>query len=519
MSFLLLRWVNLRSRNFLSQVMKKCKNLLSSKLNKYALNSIAMLILGIVQRFAGFITIFVLSRALTPDELGRYAFTQSTAQSATGLGRFGIIQGLQVRIAEEAPYKNLSSVQRKLGEVLSFILIVGGLSVLAIILGAPWLAWAVYGSSELAPNVILAAFMFLGLLVARFVYAVLAGMDLFSRFSRWMSIASLLAVIFILFGLFVHGVTGAIFGLVFGQLILSLWLYKKLNILLYRENILLRLYWPGRETVSALRIGAPFYLAGVFMIPVQFYIVGLVAQLDGVDALGDLRVILTIIGLAQLLPEALNGPLISHFTLESKNNNGAILGKVISHFRLLWCIALIIGFSLATVWPVFSEFIFGEQYVRAGTLGPLSILPFVPTLLSAPITSAILAGQRTFGLIFVGGLQASILLCVGIILIPRAGMSGFFVAQFIASVIALIAWLFIFKHQQKASLWNRWVFTMYLLSFVLCSILAVDQVIHVGRQCRLILGSVLVIATSVVVWVSVLNDIERRSIVGLLPKF
>ncbi|MEM9249551.1 MAG: lipopolysaccharide biosynthesis protein [Pseudomonadota bacterium] len=416
----------------------------------------AMALLGALRRGFGLIGMAVLTRLLTPSEVGAYAFAQSAGQTFVGLMRLGALQGLHVALSRRSE-DDRAEIGDLIGGGLTLvagIALVGCVGMLAL---ADPIAHRLFGAPELAPVMAAAAVFFAGQFLSRGVYVVYAGLDQFVAYTRWATWVGAATLGTTVAGAVLVGVEGAIWGLALGTLagvpILAVGLDPVLRQARLRPRICLR-----RDHLRQIfSIGLPFYGAGIFMVPAVFASQGAVSRFGGVSDLADLRIILALMALVQLVPQAVSGPVISLLSRREGGQAGAGRAAAFVHMKWLWIVALMGCSVLAGAWPVAVTLFFGPGYPNAVLLGPLALVCFIPTIVGTALSAGLLVGGRTRPMLAVGFVEGAIMAGMAFVLVPRAGLAGFLVAQGAASTAALLAWLAVLAAQTGTTPWRRWM--------------------------------------------------------------
>lgn len=435
--------------------------------------AIAMMALAVVQRGAGLITMTFIARALDTKGLGAFAFTQSTSQTFYGFARVGADAGMHGSLAALDPIKNKSQVEHLLGQGCSVFLSIATLVAVAMMLLAETLANRLFGAAELRPYVYAAAALFAGQTMGQYVYIAFAGLNAFAAYSRITIVTSVVTTGLVVAGALYGGAPAAAWALVAAQgvavALLAFALARQLNGL----GLRFRIRWPARAASSMVRLGFPFYAGGLLLIPVDFANLALLSRSIGVEALGDLRVTQALLSVAAALPTAIAGPTITFLTARHAAGDGA--GALLLQLKAIWILALGVGIWLAAIWPNAIDIVFGSGFDTARSVGVLSIVGFVPSMLLAVLQGGLIARQKTSFLIWIGAGHALVLGAFGWLLIKDYGLAGFFVAQGVATATGVLLSYSALRHGDPAlrlTEWSGWL----MLTTIIVVILIVIQV-------------------------------------------
>ena len=507
----------------------------------------AMLAFGVVRRGLGLIGMASLARLLSPAEVGAYAFTQSTGQTFVGLMRLGALQGLHVALARRlaepqggagrpgdgetgetrgagartgaapaagATARGLAGPDRdEIGALIGGgLLLVTGIatlgSALMLALAGP-IAAGLFGAPELAPFMAAAALAFAGLFLSRGVYVIYAGLGAFVAYARWGTAAGLGVVLATVLGAVFFGVAGAVWGFAGATFLGAPLSALGLRPVLGRAGLAPRWRLRAGHLREVFAVGLPFYGAGVAMVPAAFVAQGIVSWTGGVAELADLRIVLALMAVVQMVPQAVSGPVISLFSAREGAEAGAGRRAAFEHMKWLWILALVSGAALAVVWPFAVTLVFGPGYGQAAALGPLAILAFLPVIVGTALSAGILVGGRTRPLLAVGLLEGALMAGGALVLVPRLGLAGFFVAQGLAGTAAALAWLWVLARQTGTAPGRRWMVPLALATLAFGAAVGLDGLVAESAGQRLGAGTALVLLLTGGLAGTVLGRAER----------
>jgi O-antigen/teichoic acid export membrane protein len=480
----------------------------------------AMLLFSIIRRALGLVSISVLSRLLTQAEVGTYAFAQTTGQTFAGMLRFGVDGGLHVMIAQrvggDRPAPDLGALLGG-GVILCSALAAVGTAVMVLL--ADPIATHVFGVPELAPYVIVAAVFFAGQFLSQAAYVGFAGMGHFVEYTYYATVVGIATVAATILGALLFGVQGAVWGFASATLagvpVYSFGIVRTLR----TAGIQLR-FSPQRNHIRQIfAIGLPFYAASVFLIPAEYLSQGFVSRFGGIEDLADLRVILTLMAVVQMIPHAISGPIISLFSEREGQEAGSGAASAFEHMRWLWIFALASGAALAAIWPLAVMILFGPGFPQAAAMGQLAIMAFIPTIAGTSLSAGILVGGRTLPLVFVGAVQAAVMIVMAFVLIEPLGLAGFFIAQTGAATCAVALWLAVLGRQTRQMPLKPWMVPLAVATVALCAVLALDATTAEPVWLRLIAGLVVVPTVISALAFTAVTAVERRTLYGHARRF
>ncbi len=472
-----------------------------------------MLALGLMQRGAGLVAITLLARILDQRGLGAYALAQSTSQTFYGFARVGADAGLHIHIANTNFPEGKAKVEALLGEGLAIFLGIAAAGTAIILLLADTIASNLFAAPELAPFVVAGAVFFVSQAASQYCYSTFAGLNAFTPYARLTTITSLLVPTLGVSGGLAFGAIGAVWGAAGMSLLAAL----ALAVLLWRELALrglrVRLMLPSRQAAAMLSVGFPLYASGLFLIPVEFFNSGLLSQVAGVAALGELRVTQSLTSVASMIPVAMAGPITSHLAAKLDTDNGP--EPALFQLKAIWVLSLCIAIPLAAIWPVAVAIVFGGAYQQAQSVGVLALAGFIPMMLLTVLTGALLAIRRSMPLFAIGGLQALILATCAWVLIASQGLAGLFAAQAAGMLVAALASALALARQFDAPFFRTWMVPLSLLTVIVTGLLFADVVFTETLPARLAIAFGLMCLLIVVVLVFVVTRDDRARISDL----
>lgn len=441
--------------------MKSIRQHLSADALRSLSNTAYLLALGFFQRITGVLTTVVIARTLSNTDLGIFFFTQNAAQSALGVSRLGLIQGLQVGIAKGLERDDQIEIQRLISETMTVVLIAIITGCILLVSFSGVISEYLFNQPSLAPYLKIACAVFAGMFITRFAYAGFAGLAMFKTYSRTLGLFSILTFILIVLSTLQKDIETTAYALALGSLVTGIGMLVSLGASLSQHGIKLRARIPGAAIWEVITTGFPFYASGLLLIPVTFVCYGLLTRAHGPETLGELRVILAMLAILQLVPGALSSTLLSLFSQREAKSEGTSFTSATSSMRLLWILGALPTMVLIGVWTYIVVIVFGDDFTDASEYGPIALLGFLPALISTPLSAALLATRNSGSIFVIALLQATTLLILSVLLIEPYGLLGFFVSEAIANILALGLYLHRLSTVSSQNIEHSWLLTIF----------------------------------------------------------
>lgn len=486
---------------------------MTSPTRRLAVGALAMFSLAVLQRGLGLVAVTVLARLLEPRGLGAYNFASSSSQTFQGLTRLGIDAGLHVELAASSPPADKTRIEEALGEAFGMTLGITLFAAIAMVGLAEVIADRLFAAPDLASFMKIGAVLMLGQCFAQICYIGFAGLNAFPAYSRVAMICAVLSIASVVAGAVAAGAYGGAVALAAAQLVTSALLFWSLKRECARRGLVLWPRVPTRKTLRLLNIGFPFYLGILWLIPVDFYALGLLSRSAGVEVLGQLRVVQALMALVTVLPNALSGPLVTYLT--ERHAAGAGPGALRLQLRLIWVIALILAITLASIFPPAIEFIFGPSFGYAGRVGVLAIAPFIATMLLNVVQGGLLAERRSLALFWIGAIMAGCHAGLAYLLVPEHGLMGYFTSQGVAYGLgAAITGLWLFRSFSLGSQ-AVWKWVLLIATALTVGLLVIASSIEFDWKTRIMASASLLVLVLVSCWLGVFSREERARLVSL----
>ena len=410
-----------------------------SSLRQYVRNIAALIGQATMRRLLGMLSTVVLARVLGVTSFGAYSVLINTASSAYGMVRLGVDASIQVHTAESDQGKN--SRQDKgnmLGAGLLLLLGSGVIAAVVTLLLSGWLAKTLYGQPELARWMIFAAGLVLLQCVSQFCFAMLAGLHQFVAYSRIMVLSAVLSTLVVSIGAYSFGIRGALAGMLGAQAATVLLLARSARDGLDARGILLRLGDVKQWIYRHLRLGFPFYAAGLLSVPAGLYVQGMLSRHAGLEALGNLRAITAILTLISFIPTSVASATLSLLTGSSTSDYSSFIQQSLFHIKYVWVFALFSGLGVFLVLPLIVKLLFGKAYMGAVAPASYAILTTIISCVLVFASSMILSRRRVGLILAMTSCQVTVFAGVASILIPKMALSGYFAAELSGYVAAVL---------------------------------------------------------------------------------
>ena len=412
-----------------------------SRPGRYARNLGAMVGQAAVQRIMGMLTTMVLARVLGVTRFGTYSVVASTASSAYGVIRLGLDAAIHVHTAEQsndADAKANGTLGQMLGAGLLLLIVAATVGLGGCLVFANTIAETVYGDRALAPWIRLAGLSVLLQCVSQFCYATLAGLQRFTAYSKVMAVTALLQAVSITLGGLLGGLRGAVAASLCLQAVTVTLMARLVRDELHTETVRLAFDDAASWAAKLLTFGLPFHLAGLVSVPVTYYLQGALAKHAGLDALGYLRVVLSVTTIVSFVPASAATAMISMLTNVRMTRGGAFAAdtmrslKIVSLFSLL--VAIIVNLALPWLMPG----LFGQAYGQVTTAASIALVSSVLAATAGVIGNALFSARR-LDLVFLSTvLQMLTFLLFGSLLIATHGLIGYLLADLFGYVALLI---------------------------------------------------------------------------------
>jgi O-antigen/teichoic acid export membrane protein len=490
-----------------------------STLRQYVRNIAALIGQSTTQRLLGMLTTVVLARILGVAGFGAYSVVINTASSAYGMVRLGVDASIHVHTAET---EQGESSRKDKGDMLGAgLLLLAGSGVLgaaACLLLSDWLAKTVYGQPELSHWMAFAAGLVLLQCVSQFCFAALAGMHQFVTYSWVMVMSAILSALAVSIGAYSLGISGALAGMLGAQAVTVFLLAQSARGALHANEIILRFSAVKQWVYRHLRLGFPFYAAGLLSVPVTLYLQGMLSRHAGLEALGELRVITAILALISFIPTAASSAMVSLLTRSSTSDYSSFIQQSLLHIKYIWVFAVFSGLGVFLLMPLIVKLLFGEAYMGAVAPASYAILSAIIACVLG-FAGNIIFARRRVGLILAQTIcQFAVFAGVASILISKMGLRGYLAAElsgYVAAIIFIYFTAISWKKRHGVSI--PWLCPGLLLSVIdgigllLLSLPTMEEYREMGMV-------LLIIATALIIYRFVFDDQDSDLLIKLIRR-
>jgi O-antigen/teichoic acid export membrane protein len=468
-----------------------------------------------IQRLLGIFSTILLARLLGLFSFGAYSAIINTANSAYGMVRLGIDASIHVHTAEsnqrEDAYQDKGNM---LGVGLLLLLISGLLGMAACLLLSDWLAKSVYGQTQLSHWMIFAAGLVLVQCVTQFLFATLAGMHEFKSYSWAMVLSAIFSFFATSVGAYIFGINGALSGMFLTQIFSVFLLVRLVRNSLHANKIILRLGSFKKWAYRLLSLGFPFYVAGLISVPITLYLQGMLSRQSGLEALGELRVIISILSLISFIPTAASSAMISLLTRSSTNDYFSFIQQALLHIKYIWLFAVFSGLGVFMILPFTVNLIFGETYMGVVTPASYAILTTIITCIIGFANNILFARRRVKLILAHTVFQMVAFVVVASTLIPKIGLIGYCAAELCGSFIAILFILFkTISWKKRHSVDIPWLLPVILLSIIDGLVLLILSYVH-AEEYRILCGVLLITFSIFIVYHFVLTKQDRDLLIN-----
>ncbi len=416
--------------------------------NRYLTAILALGGQAIISRFLGLITTVLLARFLGPTALGIFSAVQVTANTMHGLGHLGVTSTILVVTASEDK-SHQGIIGDLLGVGLLIISITACTCAMVTMYASSWLAQTLFKDPDLGSWILWATPLVLLEFLRQYCFFSLSGLHASKKYAFIMTIGSIIMLLMIIAALFIDGLISVIIVTILVQTGISIALLRAVMSELKNRKIILKLKKYISAIKEILHIGLPFYLSGLIAIPVGYYLMAYLSQQNGIDALGQLRVITTLTALITFLPSNITAAtvanLASHHSQGEKGRH-SFLRLSLLKVKLLWLFCLGMSMLMYSVIPFIILFLFGHEYEDVVYNTGIGFM--VASLITvANLSEKIYFAARRSKIIFLQVTTVSmIFLILGLYLVPSYALMGYLLSQLIAYAIIILLALILLRN-------------------------------------------------------------------------
>lgn len=406
-------------------------------LRRYVEGASALAGQALITRLIGMVTNVVLARGLGAAELGTYSAVMNTGSSAYGLVRFGTDAGVHVLTAETQSPTNRFSRSDILAAGFLLLSVSGCIGAVACYAMASFLAEKVYGSASLSPWLTAASAIVVAQCIGQFFYAALAGLHKFGRYAVASVAGAAIGLILLLAGIWIGQLKGAVAAAISAQWLTTLGLAAAFLWRRSPRSPAQRSGFPHLTQACAeiLRLGFPFYLAGLLSLPVYYVAQGALAQSAGLEAVGYLRIIVAVTSIITFVPASVAAATVSTLTsvrTDSASGHEQFGYLALLNLRVVWVFSLTAALFTYSLMPAIIYVLFGDAYRSAVAPARVAVLTAALTTIVNAASHGYFAARRVDRIFWQVALQTVVFLVFAATLIPTQGVMGYVSADLAA---------------------------------------------------------------------------------------
>jgi len=299
------------------------------------------------------------------------------------------------------------------------------------------------------------------------------------------------SAVFVICGIMVGGALEATIGATFGQLATTLGVGFGANRLAKRSNVRVNLAFEKTHFKEALSVGLPFFVAVLFLAPVELTCQALLVRLHGVEALGDYRVVLAATSILSFVPAALAAPMSSYFAQTDANSSDRTFQVAFTTTKFIWFGTLLVVFGVLAVWPEFIQMLFGDEYSAAATFGLIALGSTLLIVTSGPASNLLLVQKRSKVILLISGVQSAVWLISAIFLIPGYGLIGYWTSSLFGSFSMFLSYVVVLIAYAKARKSDiRRIFAIFSISTIANINIILFSIMQISITSRLMIASI-----------------------------
>ena len=304
--------------------------------------------------------------------------------------------------------------------------------------------------------------------------------------------------------------TGALYAFLIVQGFTTYFLWRQVISALRLDEIIPRFVHFRRSVRSLISTGLPFYGAGLLAIPVSYYLQGDLGRTIGLDALGQLRVVVSITAMISFLPTSIAAVMVSHLARESGSDYASFVKKTLANMKFVWIFVLFSGVATFSIMPILIDMLFGGSYAGAIVPASAALISAVLACVLGVVSNVVLSRKRLLVTFSYSFLQAVTFLAIGLLIIPSMGLTGYFFAEGVSVGGALVfVWFWSRAWRQRNDATPNWILPMVALTlFVIFAFSSPAWLGHSSHNWWIGLAGL--ILSPVVVYYLVLDNLERE---------
>ncbi|MEK8049889.1 lipopolysaccharide biosynthesis protein [Ideonella sp. DXS22W] len=407
-------------------------------MSPYLKNMAAMLGQSSVQRIAGMLSTMVMARCLGSAGFGLYSIAFNTGSTAYSMLRLGVDAALHVQTAQPLDSDAArQTTSRLLGAGFLLLSSAGALGAAGLVLAADTLATALYGRSDVAVYLRIGGVLVLLQCMAQFAYVVMMGLHRFKQYAAFSALNSIGLSAVLSTAAWLGDVHWALGGLV-GMQVLALWIARiQVTHALHANQVHIDFADIRLNVVRLLRLGFPFYAAGLLTAPIAYLLQASLTKSVGLDAMGGMRVITSLTTLIGFVPNAVAAVMISHLTRARGVDPQDFAAGAIYNIKVLWSLSLLACVAMFAILPWLVTVLFGHAYSSYVVAAGLASFSALAGCVIGVVINVALSSHRVDIIVKASFFQAITWYASGWLLIDRLGLTAYYVAEALGSTAAL----------------------------------------------------------------------------------
>lgn len=395
----------------------------------------------LISQGLGFVALILVARMLGKEGFGELGVIQNT------VGMFGVFAGFGLGVTAT---KHVAEFRvrdpEKAGRIMTLCGLVavgsGGLMALVLVLVAPWLAEHTLAAPHLSGLLQVGAGLLLLNALNGTQTGALAGFEAFRTITMVNLWAGLTKFPLIVGGVYLAGVTGAVWGLVAGMGIHWILNHLALRRETRRAGVPFGVLWGcGQEWKVLYGFSLPALLSGAMVAPVQWISMAmLVNQPGGYAEMGIYNAALAFKGIIVFLGNTLNMPLLSVIANE-KVSSQRRLSRV--NIIVTWSLGVFIALPLLS-FPELPQMIYGNKFSNFSFKYTFVLIVFISCIFvyKQGLTRVLTAGNLLWW-VFLSNLIWGVLFLSSAFFLVKWGAIGIaaaFAFSYISSTVVFLPW-------------------------------------------------------------------------------
>ncbi len=420
---------------------------------------------GGLSKVFGVLSTAALTRILGNADFGLYSFVINTTSTVYGFVKLGTDAAITVISGK---FKNEEGNHKQFGEMLGAAMILlfisGLLGAFVCLFLSDFISNSILKSNHFSPYIKFVSVFVLLQCISQFFTCTIIGFKNFAQYAKVMLSNSILGLFLSLITGIKFGIVGSVIGLALTQIISLVMLFKIFKSAINLFNIKVRFSNFISESKRILKLGFPFYLSCLAIIPCNYYAQVLLIQNSGVESIGGIRIISTIITIVTFVPNSITSIVLQKLSSVS-NSRAEFLNTTFLFLKFSWIFAIIIGIIGSIFTPLFISLVFGSSFIFYYKATCLSIFSTVCTISIGIVSNAAFSSGRVILILKYTIFQSVFFIISAIALIPKYGIIGFFISEIFGGISIFVFLLFFYEIRSEV-LKKKWVIHAFYITFI-----------------------------------------------------